>query len=289
MNKENTITLIVILIVLLSAFTAGMGIVTDSGPGRYEYESIRGETVQIYGKGIYQQMSADVAVQGIAQDYITLFAAIPILLISMIGYRKKSVRARFLLAGTFGYFLVTYLLYTAMSMYNSMFLAYTALLGLSFFGVFITLKQLSNTNIVELFSEKAPYRFVGWFLIVNSVMIAFLWFSIILPPLFEGTIYPVALAHYTTLIVQGFDLGLFLPLCFVAGFLLLRKKPAGYLYGTTYVIFLSVLMTSLTAKIIAMAMHDVNVIPVIVIIPSITVITIVSAIMMISNIKMERI
>jgi hypothetical protein len=75
------------------------------------------------------------------------------------------------------------------------------------------------------------------------------------------------LYHFTTLIVQGYDLGLLLPVSFVAGFLLFRKSLIGYLYSTIYLGFLSLLMTALTAKIIAMALSGVNVIPVIFIIP----------------------
>ena len=48
-------------------------------------------------------------------------------------------------------------------------------------------------------------------------------------------------------------------------------------------------MTALTAKIIAMAMNNVNVIPVIFIIPSINIITIVSAALMIKNVKANNI
>ncbi len=289
MKKENVITILVILIVLISATAAGFGIFSDSGTGLFEHKSFRGITIEIYGTGIYQHMSADVAIQGIAQDYITVFIAIPLLVISLIGYRKKSIQAHFLLAGVLGYFLVTYLFYLTMGTYNVMFLPYAALLGLTFFGVFLTLRQLSNLNIIEIFSLKTPTKFVGWFLIINSVSIAFLWLSIIVPPLIDGTIYPPELNHYTTLIVQGFDLGLLLPICFVVGFLLIRKKSNGYLYATTYVVFLSILMTALTAKIIAMAMNDVNVFPVIFIIPSINIITIVSAVLMIKNINTKDI
>lgn len=285
MKKNDTITLLIALIALLSALAAGFGIYADFGTGVYEYESIRGKTIEIFGKGIYQHMSADVAIQGIAQDYITLFAAIPLLLISLTGFRKNSVRSNFLLAGTLGYFLVTYLFYTAMGMYNIMFLPYVALLCLSFFGFFMTMKNLSHLNMLSIFSQKSPNKFVGWFLVINSVSIAFLWLNIIVPPLADGTIYPAELNHYTTLIVQGFDLGLLLPVCFVSGFLLIRNKPDGYLYATTYVIFLSIFMTALTAKIIAMAMNDVGVIPVIFIIPSINIITIVSAVLMIKHIR----
>lgn len=287
MKEKNTITILVIFIILISSVASGLGIFSDFGTGNFEYESIRGKTIEIFGKGIYRHMSADVAIQGIAQDYITLFIAIPLLIISLIGYRKKSIQASFILTGTLGYYLVTYLFYMTMAMYNILFLAYVVLLGLSFFAFFLTFKQLSQLNISESFSSKTPNKFIGWFLIINSVAIAFLWLNVVVPPLMKGTIYPAELNHYTTLIVQGFDLGLLLPICFVSGYLLILKKPNGYLYATVYIVFLSILMTALTAKIIAMALNNFNVIPVIFIIPSINIITILSSILMIKNLKKQ--
>jgi hypothetical protein len=283
-TDSSKVSIIVILIAILSAVAAAFGIFTDYGNGVFEYESIRGSTIEIYGRGLYEHMSSDVAIQGIAQDYVTLFLAIPVMLVSLIGYRRKSNRAHFVLAGTLFYFLVTYLFYMAMAMYNYMYLLYVVLLGLSFFGLFLTLRQLNGLNVVEAFSSKTPARFVGWFLVVNSICIAFLWLGIVLPPLMDGSVYPPELNHYTTLIVQGYDLGLLLPISFIAGMLLIAKKPDGYIYATTYIVFLSILMTALTAKIIAMAINDVNVIPVIFIIPTINAITVFSAVRMIKNI-----
>lgn len=285
MNRENTITILVVLILLISALAAGTGIFSDAGPGGYTYESIRGQTIEIYGRGIYQHMSADVAIQGIAQDYITLFLALPLLLISLIAYRKGSMRGTFLLAGTLGYFLVTYLFYTAMGMYNSLFLAYVSLLGLSFFAFLIVLSPLRELNVAQSFSEKTPHKPVGWFLIFNAVLMGVLWLSVVLPPLFDGTIYPEGLAHYTTLIVQGFDLGLLLPIGFISGLSLLRKKPEGFIYAPVFLVFLSILMTALTAKVIAMAMDGINVIPVVFIIPTILLIAIVSVWFMITRLN----
>lgn len=285
MNKKRTITVMVIFIALISAFAAGLGIFSDFGTGAFVHESIRGQRIEIYGKGIYQHMSADVAIQGIAQDYITLFVAVPLLIISLIGYRKNSVKWHFFLAGTLGYFLITYLFYTAMGMYNIMFLPYVTLLCLSFFAFFLATKALAKPDMRSIFASKAPHKFAGWFLMINAVSIAFLWLNIIIPPLVDGSLYPAELNHYTTLIVQGFDLGLLLPACFVSGFLLLTNKADGYLYATIYLVFLSILMTALTAKIVAMAMNDVNVIPVIFIIPTINVVTIITAALMIRNIS----
>lgn len=37
-------------------------------------------------------------------------------------------------------------------------------------------------------------------------MIGSLWLGVVVPPLVDGSIYPKELQHYTTLVVQGFDL-----------------------------------------------------------------------------------
>ena len=135
------------------------------------------------------------------------------------------------------------------------------------------------------FSEKTPAKSVGSFLMLNAAAITFLWLGIVVPPLIDGTIYPLDLNHFTTLIVQGFDLGLLLPISFVIGFLLFRKNKMGYIYSTIYLGFLSLLMTALTAKIIAMAINGVNVFPVIFIIPTFNLITIICTLYMINNIQ----
>lgn len=285
MKNIKPITVLVILIVLASIAAASAGIFSGGGPGQYEYESIRGEKITIYGKGLYQHMSADVAIQGIAQDYITLFAGVPLLIISLIYSRKNSLRGQFLLAGTLGYFLVTYLFYLAMAMYNTMFLIYVFLLGTTFFAFLLMVFSIHGSGIVSFIKSERLIRNAGIFLIINSVMIALLWLGVVIPPLADGSIIPREVQHYTTLIVQGFDLGLLLPAAFVTGLSALRKKPLGYLFTIIYLIFLSLLMTALVSKILFMAAAGANVIPVIFIMPSIALISIIFSALLLRNIR----
>lgn len=127
MKNKKTITILVLLTALLAAIAAAAGIFTNEGDGLYEFQSIHDQTVTIYGKGLYRHMTADVAIQGIAQDYITLFLAIPLLLLSLIWSRRGSLKGRFILAGTIGYIFLTYLFYTNMVIYNQLFLVYVFL------------------------------------------------------------------------------------------------------------------------------------------------------------------
>jgi len=287
MQNYKLLTALVFLIVILAAIASLTGILSKSGEGEYFFTSIHEQVVQIYGKGLYRHMPSDVAVQGIAQDYVTLFIAIPLLILSFLAYRNDNPKARFLLAGTLGYLLVTYLFYLTMGAYNPLFLVYAALLGLIFFSLLKILMSIDLSTLKTNISPAFPHKWVGIFLMINAILIALMWLGIVVPPLLDGTIYPAELFHFTTLIVQGLDIGLLLPLSFVSGLLMYNKTPLGLMAGTVYVVFLSILMTALSAKIIAMAMIGVNVIPAIFIIPLINIITIYAAFKSVKNIAFK--
>ncbi len=285
---KKTIIILSLIIIIFSLIASITGIWSKSGQASFFYQTIRGEEVEIKGIGLYKDMSSGVAVQGIAQDYVTLFIAIPLLLLSLIMYAKKSSRFSLILGGVLFYFFVTYLFYLAMGMYNEMFLGYVVLLGASFFALILHLISIDYLKIKNLFSINTPIKTSGVFLIINAFLIAMLWLSIIVPPLLSGDLYPEELEHYTTMIVQGFDLALLLPMAFVCGYLMIKKHLFAYVFGSFYLVFLSILMTALTAKIIGMKMQGANVIPVIFIIPTINIISILVSTLMLKSIKSEE-
>lgn len=110
-------------------------------------------------------------------------------------------------------------------------------------------------------------RYVGGFLIVNGALIALLWLSVIVPPLVNGSLYPDGLAHLTTMVVQGFDLAIFLPASLLVGCGYLRGTPAGRLLAPAYAVFLTLQITALLAKIGWTANIGVSAGPALVIVP----------------------
>ncbi|MDZ7806710.1 MAG: hypothetical protein U5K71_06310 [Gracilimonas sp.] len=267
MKNKKALTFLVAVIAVASAISALFGLLSSGGPGSYQYDSIRDQTIVIYGSGIYKHMSLEVAIQGIAQDLITLLIAIPALIISFIYSLKGSLRARIIFTGVSFYFFVTYLMYQLMAMYNQLFLVYVFLAGASFFVLILNLYPLRSLEVKSVFSKNAKTTFGGAFLIFNGAAITLLWLSIVIPPLLDGSIYPLAVEHYTTLVVQAIDLSLLLPLAFLFGYLLYKQKPEGYLYGTAYLVFLVFMMTALLSKILFMGAYGYKIIPVIIIIP----------------------
>jgi hypothetical protein len=285
LKRRRPISILVFLIGITAVLVTLAAILSDGGQGKYEYISVRGDTVSIYGKGLYKHMSAEVAPQGIAQDYITLLVAVPLLFIALFMARKESLKGRFLLAGTLGYFLVTYLFYLTMGMYNELFLTYVFLAGASFFAFILTIISFDLSRLHLSFQRSIPVKATGRFLMFNSIAITLMWLGIVVPPLLDGSIIPVQVEHYTTLIVQGLDLAILLPSAFIIGQAFSRRKQMGYLFAPIYFVFLSILMTALTAKIIAMLILGYNVIPAIFIIPIFNACAIICTAVVFKNIK----
>jgi hypothetical protein len=287
MSNFKTISRLVYSIAILAILATSLGVFSRGGPGEHVHTSIRDESVTIYGTGIYRDMSSDVAIQGIAQDFVTLVIAVPLLLAALSMARKGSIKGIILLAGTLSYFFLTYLFYLVMAMFNPLFIVYALLLSTSFFAVFLTLRLLHAKGPATFFYSRMPVNFLGWFLILNSIAIGSLWLSVVIPPMFTK-VPPAELDHYTTLIVQGLDLAIFLPLSFISGYLLKKRTPMGYFLGPVYYVFLSLLMTALTGKLVGMAFVGVNVFPVIFIIPLINLITFIGMLIIFRNIVIQR-
>lgn len=283
--KQNfTLHLLVIVIALSAAIAASFGIFWQSGSGSFEFMSVHGNSILLSGKGLYKNMSTDVAIQGIAQDYITLFVAIPFLLWSLWLTRHNSLRSMILLAGTLGYFMVTYFFYLSMGTYNEMYLVYTVLAGCTFYAFYISIKRMDSSTVLSLLKDHRP-AFAGWVLMVNSILVALLWLNIVIPPLIDGSIYPDSLQHYTTLIVQGYDLAILLPASFISGYLFVKRKVEGLRFAPVYLVFLSLLMLALIAKIIGMRLTGVETGPPTVIIPIIWLVTVGATIGTLKKIK----
>jgi hypothetical protein len=287
MKNAKLITTLTLALALLAGAAAALGIFSAGGPGPRTFTTVHGEAVVLYGKGVYSNMSAEVAPQGIAQDVVTLFAGIPLLLLGLLKARKGSTSALLLLTGTLGYFFVTYLFYLMMAVFSVLFPLHCLSLSLAFFSLVLSARELRGREEMRRWSAAFPARAIGSFLIFSALMIALLWLSVVIPPLMAHMV-PVEVAHYTTLVVQGLDLALLLPICFVSGVLLLRRCEEGFLYASVYCVFLALLMTALTAKVLAMAVLGFNVMPAVLIIPVFNLLSILAALTWFKNLRSKR-
>lgn len=285
MKFNKTISLLVFCIIILSLVAALIGILSYKNSGENEFKSINGETVELYGKGIYKHDSISMVAQGKAQDVITVLLGIPLLMISLYLSCKGLLKGRLLLAGTLGYFLYTYISYVFLWMYNSFFLVYIIIMSASFFAFTLTIMSFDIENLGSYFHKKLPVKFIGGFQIFFSIAIGMLWLGRIVPPLMNDT-FPVGLEHYTTLVIQGLDLGFIVPLAFLSGVLIIKRKPFGYLLSSVIIMKGITMGTAITAMIIGMAYAGVSISLVeIIMFPAITLVIIYCLILILKNIN----
>lgn len=288
MKYKNLISILIVCIVVLSLSASLFGLFSSEGKGQYEFNSINGEMVKIYGKGLYKNDSVSVAAQGIAQDIVTLVLGIPLLTVSLLLTRKGLLKGKLLLTGTLGYFLYTYISYTFLWMYNPLFLVYVILMSASFFAFTLTMMSFDIESLKSAFSQKLPVKFIGGFLLFFAAAIGLMWIGMIVSSLTNNTT-PSGLGHYTTLVIQGMDLGFIVPTAILSAVLLLKRKPYGYLLSSIIIIKGLTMGTALTAMIIGQAYAGVKMsIPEMTLFPLFNLMIIYCLVLIMKNIKEPR-
>ncbi len=260
-------TPLIALLAVLAAAAAAAPFLLKAGSGPRRYTSIRGVEIVTHGIGPYRDMPADVAVQGFAQDLVTLTVGLPLLLATLAWARTSARAGHLALTGVVGYFFVQYFMYLGMGTYNELFLLWVALVLISSQALARLLLARPPGAFATPALGTGSRRYVGGFLMLSSGLIALLWLQTLIPPLVDGRLYPPGLAHFTTMIVQGYDLALFLPCAMLSGIAYWHGRDSGELLGPVYAVFLSLQMLALLAKIVWMSAVGVSAGPALVVIP----------------------
>jgi hypothetical protein len=166
---------------------------------------------------------------------VTLFIAVPLLAVASLLYRRASLRSKVLLSGTLAYFLYTYTSLAMLAAYNELFLLYVALFSMSLFAFVMTVGEIDIASLPSHFSERFPRRSTAGFAFFLGAVLALMWLGRIIPALLSGAT-PFGLESYTTLVIQVLDLGVIVPTAIVAGVLLLKEAPFGYLLSSVILV-----------------------------------------------------
>ncbi|MBM7109729.1 hypothetical protein SAM19_03132 [Brevibacillus laterosporus] len=127
----------------MATITALYGVFSNQSLNEHEViQTVFGESITLYGKGLYHNESISMASQVIAQELVTLCIVIPFLLYTLVLNNKRKMKGKILLTGILGYLLYMYATYCFVAVYNNFFLLYVILMSLSFFGFIINLYQL---------------------------------------------------------------------------------------------------------------------------------------------------
>jgi hypothetical protein len=163
-------------------------------------------------------------------DIVTLFVAVPLLLIAIILTKKGSLRWKLIFIGLLGYIFYNFAFYLFGAAFNIFFLIYTALFSLSGFTLLQMLWQISAESFSEQFSEKIPVKWISAYLMLMPVMLLIAELSMIIPFLTSDKLPDtIQLTSHPTSVVFALDFSIIIPAFITSAILLWQRKTWGYI------------------------------------------------------------
>ncbi|MBO5609088.1 MAG: hypothetical protein J5929_01765 [Eubacterium sp.] len=217
---------VIILLVLVVTITG----ILSFNPGRSYYAMNQyGESIRIWGSGIYSHDSFFKAPIHIGTDITVLFVVVPLTLYSFTKFRKEQSVERYI--QNFGY--ISLLLYYSACLafgvtYNRLHLVYILLFSTCLFSVNILLAFFYKTENEENRGVNSFFtKGMKVFLILSGFSIFVAWLPDIIPTLIKDS--PLALIEvYTTEPTYVLDMGIISPLMFITYYLCKKEKFIGY-------------------------------------------------------------
>lgn len=227
MKQSNAAIRLAWLAAALALVAAGAGLFWQDGGSPFTFTTLRGQSVQINGQGLYRYDTFFKAPIQRGTDAVTLFVTIPLLVFAAMRYRRGSLRGGLLLAGA-----LACLLYNAASVafgaaYNDLHLVYIVWFSASLFGFVLACLSIDLQALPALVSPRLPRRWIAAFVILSGLTLI-VWAVDIVAALLQGEA-PAGLGPYTTEVTYVIDLGIILPAALSAGIALLRRTGAGFL------------------------------------------------------------
>ncbi|MCF6734558.1 hypothetical protein [Blastococcus sp. KM273129] len=234
------------LVAAVGAAAAAVGLLWRPSADPVTVVTPRGQSARLAGSGLYRYDTVFTATNNTAVDAVVLAFGIPLVVRAWLEHRKASPRGTLLLAGSLGYLLYVYANYALGVAYNPLYLAYVTLLSGSLFGFVAALSETSRAALAAAAADPdLPHRSLSWFLLASAAVTAVVWLQPLVTALLQGTA-PDLLDVYTTTVTYSLDLAVITPAAALAGLLVRRREPFGYLLAAPLLVTIVLLLPSIS-------------------------------------------
>ena len=224
-KKENVLDLLIVLIGVGVLITAAFGFFYSNGGERFTAVNVYGNTVELYGDGIYAYNSVFTVANRLGADAAGSVFAIGLIALTL--WKKRPLWAEIIrtsLLILLAYFSACLVFGVSM---NALYFLYVTCLGLSIFVSFILVQNLLKRIAIPQSLQEKRLTGTGIFLISAGMITASLWVSSIIPAILNNG-YGTLLGIQTTEATYGLDLSMACPIMILCGIWLLMKKDVGY-------------------------------------------------------------
>lgn len=246
---------IVLFVTVLLAAIIG---VFSIGGTPLEVVSIHGKEILLHNHGVYRYDSVSVAMQAIAQDFVTIFLWGSLFAIALMKLKSASELSKLFLIGLLGYSLYAYMSYTFLSHFNELFLLYIWNMSLSLYLLIRSMRLLDFQEIQKFYDRPLPLKRTITFLFVLAFMLSAMWLSRIIAGM-SPSVQPAGLEIYHTLPIQAMDLGFIVPLTLFSAYYLFKKKAIGYALTAILLFKGAALFTAVAVMAIVQGLMDTSV------------------------------
>jgi len=226
MKVSSIVIVLSSLLALLAAIAAATGLFLKGGGGPFLFTTLRGQTAQIFGQGLYQYDTLFIGAGFIGQDAVALFLGVPLLVISIVLYQRGSVSGQLLLTGTLGYFLYLYASLALGASYNRLFLLYIVIFSASLFAFIQVFSSVNLDLVASQIPAGLPRRGLAIFMFAAGLVTLVVWGAPLVVALIKGG-PPDRMDSYTTMVTYALDLAIITPATFLCAVLVLRGDPLG--------------------------------------------------------------
>lgn len=248
-NRYRGMTALCLIVAILVGVAAGIGVFMRGEGETRTITSPRGEEYEMVTEGIYRYNSERLVAEGIGWDIVTLFIAVPVVLATLRGLARGSLRARLVSIGMLAYFFYQYLMYAVTWAFGPLFLLFIVIYAASMGAIVWLLSAIDIASLAERFSDRFPRRGIAIFALAMALLLVGMWLGRIVPAL-RGEIQGV-LVGQTTMVVQALDLGIVVPLAVFTAVLAWNRRPIGYLLATIFVVKGAAMAAAITAMVVS--------------------------------------
>ncbi|CAH2714490.1 hypothetical protein BACCIP111895_01653 [Neobacillus rhizosphaerae] len=227
-SDNRALYILTIAIIFFAIVSSAMGLFYMDGGRPYNFVNQYGDTIKIYGDGIYTHDSYSKALISRGTDFTILFIAIPLLIASLVyDIKRKTLKSRMLLTSVISLF--TYYS-TSISFgvtYNKLHLIYIVLFSVSFFSLIIAMSSIDTKTVSKYVEGTFSYRGINILLILTGISLVVAWLPDIIGSLLSNRSLEL-IEVYTTEITYILDMGIISPVAFICFYLLKKKDGMGF-------------------------------------------------------------
>ncbi len=227
LRKLNMLNVSIIIMIFLLIIITISGLLSFDVSKSYNFTNIYGDSIKIFGNGVYKYDSYFKAPIFIGTDFIMLVVVVPLLIISLYkNIKQRTIKTKLALVSIIGV-----IVYYATSIsfgvtYNELHLLYIALFSISLFDMFILISDINKKDLRDKQKLNLPTKGITIFLILAGASLFFAW----LPDIITSLVSNKSLAlieNYTTEITYVIDMGVISPLAIICLYYLKKKNGVG--------------------------------------------------------------